>query len=343
MDIGSPGFHGDHVRSDLASLGSCQGCHGQDLGGGAVEVACATSGCHTESFESCGTCHGSASDPRPMGDAHDAHPGACRNCHPVPEQLLTSTHLDRVIDVRLARVATQGGYEEASWNPDDKSCSGVYCHQGSSPPWTGGIELDCQSCHPSPAAHDRFERVVSDQSCTDCHPGSSAKAHADGNVDIAEPLCATCHGQSGSGAPPPALDGSTSPGHAAVGAHQRHVDATLPGRIGKPVPCVRCHSVPDSVLAPGHLDDQAPADVDVIGGDYDPASGSCVASCHFDSEPVWTDDSGAERACDACHGFPPVTNRDGTRHTPVAGSLPACLECHPYSVSTHVDGQVTLQ
>ena len=58
--------------------------------------------------------------------------------------------------------------------------------------------------------------------------------------------------------------------------------------------------------------------------------------------PVWTDASGAARACDACHGFPPVLTRQGTPHTSAPPALAACLGCHPFSPEAHVDGHVDL-
>jgi predicted CxxxxCH...CXXCH cytochrome family protein len=128
-----------------------------------------------------------------------------------------------------------------------------------------------------------------------------------------------------------------------VGAHQRHIDPLLPGRIGKVVACARCHDVPPDVLSPGHLDTSAPADVDVVLGAYEAATQSCVVDCHFDRDPgpVWTDDSGAARACGACHDFPPVLTRIGTRHPTTPPDQAVCLQCHAFSPATHVDGEVT--
>jgi hypothetical protein len=64
--------------------------------------------------------------------------------------------------------------------------------------------------------------------------------------------------------------------------------------------------------------------------------------CHWDRSPgpAWDDTSGAPRACDACHGFPTVTTRDGGPHPPASPDLATCLGCHTFDPSTHVDGQV---
>jgi hypothetical protein len=169
--------------------------------------------------------------------------------------------------------------------------------------------------------------------------------HVNGTVDLAATIaCDTCHGHGPLGAPAPALDGSTDPTSRGVGAHQRHLDPSLPDRMGHVVDCATCHPVPASVTTPGHLD-QAPTAVSLPqGGAYDPATGSCVVSCHWNKTPgpVWTDESGDARACDACHGFPPVLMRNGTLHTAAQPVLSACLACHPVSPETHVDGIVEL-
>ena len=60
--------------------------------------------------------------------------------------------------------------------------------------------------------------------------------------------------------------------------------------------------------------------------------------------PSWNDGGGAilSSTCTSCHGFPPVTLRDGTPHTHAQPVLSECQKCHPFSVATHVDGVVEL-
>ncbi len=67
--------------------------------------------------------------------------------------------------------------------------------------------------------------------------------------------------------------------------------------MGRPLQCAQCHDIPDSMLASGHLDDAAPADVCLFDGAYSPETGSCLVGCHWDKDPgpVWTDTSGAAR------------------------------------------------
>jgi hypothetical protein len=327
-------FHGAAMRDQYYPLDECRACHGADLGGGDVGSSCSDgAGCHENGVDDCaGTCHGDADGPLPDSGRHDRHIALvpCAACHPVPAGLDEGDHIDREIDVTLA-----------SWDPADRACADG-CHFGQSPGWEDDAALGCDGCHAQSPKHDRFSRVVSESTCGGCHAGSPDAGHIDGTVAIEIERCDACHGAGPLGAPPVSLDGSSDPAIAAVGAHRRHLDGLLPGRIGKVVACSRCHQVPDQVFAAGHLDDSGPADVDVILGDYDPATGRCAVSCHFDRDPgpAWTDSSGAELACDACHGFPPVTTRIGTRHPPSAPQLSVCTECHTFAVPTHVNGEV---
>jgi hypothetical protein len=166
----------------------------------------------------------------------------------------------------------------------------------------------------------------------------------DGALDALPLACDACHGKGPLGAPPAGLNGAVDPGDPGLGAHRRHLDPTLDDRIGAIAACADCHAVPASVDDPGHLDGAAPADVALaFGGLYDPAAGTCTAWCHWDRDPGprWADASGDERACDACHGFPPLTTRRGTAH-PSAPDFQACLSCHTYEPARHVDGIVDL-
>ena len=100
--------------------------------------------------------------------------------------------------------------------------------------------------------------------------------------------------------------------------------------------------MPASALSGGHLDESAPADVRFFNGSYDPETGGCVVSCHGDKNPgpVWTDTSGAEKACGACHGFPPVKTIKGAPHPAAQPDQNSCVLCHHFEIATHVDGHV---
>jgi hypothetical protein len=162
-----------------------------------------------------------------------------------------------------------------------------------------------------------------------------------GVVDLTVPSCTTCHGSGDHANPPVALDGSTDPSSRGVGAHDRHLNPSLPDRISAPRACNDCHVVPASVTSPGHLD--APTRVRFpFGGSYDTSSATCTVWCHFDKSPgpTWTDASGSARQCSSCHDFPPRTTRAGDPHPSVAGDIAVCRTCHVFDPAHHVNGVV---
>jgi predicted CxxxxCH...CXXCH cytochrome family protein len=347
----SPDFHGTWLRANADDVATCAACHGADYRGGPVGASCTTTGCHTSKGgpEFCGTCHGGVNGPMPATGAHAMHAPFCSDCHDVPTSVRSPGHIDGVVDVHFSGLAVTGG-AKPTWNAADRTCSGVYCHIEQTPTWKKPVdEVPCDTCHAAPPeSHQRWSRVAAPapQACASCHPVPPMASHLDAEVQVTPNIpCDTCHGHGPRGAPAPALDGSTAPTSRGVGAHERHLDETLADRMGRVVACEACHPVPASVTAKGHLDTSAPADVVLPkGGAYDAVTQSCVVGCHWDRSPgpVWTDDSGAARACDACHGFPPVLLRNGTPHTVVAPALSECLACHPFTPATHVDGTVNL-
>jgi predicted CxxxxCH...CXXCH cytochrome family protein len=358
--------HRDDATGEAGHIAECQKCHGADFGGGGVGVACTTSGCHTKKGgpEFCGTCHGSDKGPMPTsGDhlgAHAIHQAFCADCHDVPQKVDWPNHINGKIDVRFAGLALANG-SQPTYDPASKTCANVYCHAATTPRWqTPTAPAPCDFCHQTPPdSHARWAYVATPKSCATCHPAPTkpevSGKHLDTKIEIRDDLtCWTCHGSAPSGAPAPALDGSTDTTSAGVGAHQRHLDAKLPGRIGHVVACDRCHNVPTNWWDPGHildaqgkLDDAAPADVSLpYNGTFDttdPKNPTCVVACHFDQVKVWTADKpGTVPACTSCHGFPPLTLRDGTPHTQAPANLGACQACHPFSPATHVDGTIDL-
>lgn len=349
----SASFHGRWLSETGYDLDACRACHGADYAGGAVGVSCNGGGCHERGVESCGTCHGKGTSARPATGAHDQHASLCGECHQVPVNIRAKGHMNGTVEVAFSGLAVAHGAEPV-WSAATGGCAGTYCHVDASPRWKKPAgPAECADCHGNPpASHVRWSHVAAPSSCAACHPVPPDPRHVNGVTELVgstsgTPMlaCDTCHGQGPLGAPPAALDGSTDPATRGVGAHRRHLDETLEDRIGKVASCGACHSVPSSVDAPGHLDTSAPADVVLAGGGaYDASTGSCVVGCHWDRSPgpSWTDTTGAARACDACHGFPPAFGRDGTPHTPSPPSLDACEGCHVFNPSTHVDGHVDL-
>jgi predicted CxxxxCH...CXXCH cytochrome family protein len=267
----------------------------------------------------------------------------CASCHPIPENVESGVHLNSQVDLQFSGLAAAGG-AMPSWNAQAQVCSNSYCHGSASPPWSSAQPLGCNGCHGEPPdSHRRFARVAS--ACTDCHPPVPGASHVNGTTELGVSACDACHGSGLQGAPPPALDGSTTTDAVGVGVHQRHVDRTLGDRMGRYLTCAACHPMPTATTDPRHIDIAAPADVDLpLGGTYDPQSATCVVWCHWDREPgpLWTDDSGAARQCDSCHGFPPIRTRAGTAHPSAPPDLSVCLQCHAFDPITHVDGEVNL-
>jgi predicted CxxxxCH...CXXCH cytochrome family protein len=359
--------HRDDSTGEAGHIAECQKCHGADYTGGAVGVGCTSAGCHTSKGgpNFCGTCHGSDKGPMPTtgptAGAHEMHKAFCNDCHKVPDKVASPGHIDGKIDVLFSGLAVANG-STATWDATAKTCTNVYCHAASTPKWEKPTaEAPCDFCHKTPPdSHARWAFVATPKSCANCHPSPSkpivAAEHIDTKLEIRDDLtCWSCHGSPPNGAPAPALDGSTDTTSAGVGAHQRHLDPALPGRIGKVVACNLCHQVPSAWWSPGHildaagkLDDAAPAEVSLpYGGTFDaatnPKNPTCVVACHFDQPKTWTADKpGTVPACTSCHGFPPLLLRDGTPHTQSPSDLGACLKCHPFSPATHVDGTIDL-
>jgi predicted CxxxxCH...CXXCH cytochrome family protein len=335
--------HATWLENQGYPLAECRACHGEDYAGGPVGAPCSSRGCHEGGVERCSTCHGAADEPRPATGAHAAHT-TCATCHRLPAALEAPGHLNGQVDVLFSGLALAGG-ATPDWDADARRCVGTYCHGQANPWWDDREPPGCAGCHGAPpVSHVRFARVAdAPDECAACHGSPPEGSHVDGVLGLAEIACDACHGRTGSPAPPLGLDGAMSATDPAVGAHRAHLEASLVDRIGKPVACRTCHPIPASTSAAGHLDTTAPADVALaLGGAYDPIAGTCQVWCHFDRVPgpVWADASGNERACDACHGFPPAQTRAGALHPPGAGDLLLCVGCHLFDSARHVDGVV---
>jgi predicted CxxxxCH...CXXCH cytochrome family protein len=164
--------------------------------------------------------------------------------------------------------------------------------------------------------------------------------------DPGAPACNTCHGDSGSMAPPGALGGATAISERGVGVHRAHLEAP---RLAVPVACTDCHLVPATNDAPGHIDTPWPAEVTWGGlaalegaeSTWDPTTLTCTSYCHGSTltggtvpEPSWVEVADDFRSCQACHGFPPPSPHPQDTD---------CGACHSTSAGegnpeTHIDG-----
>ncbi|MGO8997900.1 MAG: CxxxxCH/CxxCH domain c-type cytochrome [Polyangiaceae bacterium] len=356
-DRSSAAFHATWLSQNAFPLPRCQECHGNDYLGGDVGVSCVQSGCHTQTPIACTTCHGSNGTPRPQTGAHWAHEAYCSTCHDVPVETTASVQAhasadaSTLIDFSGLAVLPEDWLDagvrdaEPAWNPTAQHCTNTYCHGPASPQWTTTAQIQCNGCHEAPPAdHAPWSRVASSTAtCTTCHPSPSGPTHVNGVVDVTVTSCTTCHGSNGHANPPLSLDGSTDPTTVGVGAHEAHLDPSDPNRIvALPLLCNDCHAVPTAVVQPGHFNGPQAIVRFPFGGTYDPTSATCNVWCHFNKTPgpVWTDNTGDAIQCDSCHAFPPVLTRAGDPHPSVPSELSACLGCHPFESTTHVNGVV---
>jgi predicted CxxxxCH...CXXCH cytochrome family protein len=350
-DPASPQFHAARANDGLAD---CQGCHGQDLAGGAARASCAR--CHDEDLPdgvaswkvNCVMCHGGtdgASGAPPTATwgndadavrvgAHTAHvtpsavsPGFdCSVCHVKPADALAGGHLDAgPAEVRFAGVGAVGVPAPPTWDREAATCAGTYCHGATmkggtkpTPVWTRTGEAACGACHglPPPAPHATAAGLAA---CASCH---AATMNATGA--LIAPSAGGKH-----------LDGTVQAtgGHpagwmdaASAGFHAVSANQDLSG-------CGSCHG----------------PNLDGVGGS---ATTSCAtAGCHG---PTWRTN------CLMCHGgldnstgAPPTAiwgheaeaRRVGAHTKHLGATLSpavACAECHPVPADAltpgHVDG-----
>lgn len=333
-DPASPDFHGRELERRDWDFALCATCHGTGLDGGAAGVSCVS--CHEEGVTTCSTCH----DAEPATAAHPAHVARyeCAECHAVPERWDDEGHILRDGHADLAPAEVLFGEaarrrpdfaddaDPPSYDPDSRTCSGVYCHgdplgdpaaAAPRPVWTGTVE--CGSCHGDPPASH-----AGGTACATCHPADAP--HIDGALAIGiAGGCSGCHGSDDSPAPPRDLSGNTSRLAIGVGAHRGHLTARL--ALRGPMPCASCHQVPAETTSPGHIDSASPAEVTLVGGGtWDRGDATCSSWCHGDSQPIWTGGAG-QVSCGTCHGIPPA----GGSHTPDM-QLTDCAGCHPATV-----------
>jgi predicted CxxxxCH...CXXCH cytochrome family protein len=172
--------------------GSCTNCHaeanatGSALTGGPLHLDGRVE--LGNGNGTCGACHGTGSSPWPSTAAHPAHenptisePIACTSCHVVPSSLYSPGHLDGVVSVQFADLATARG-SAPTWN--GTACNGVACHGANlpSPPavvpvWTdsSGAAAKCGACHGIPPAN---HTPSTDCGRADCHGGEVGETPA---------------------------------------------------------------------------------------------------------------------------------------------------------------------
>lgn len=267
----------------------------------------------------------------------------CADCHLVPASVGSPGHLDG--DNRAEVVFGPVAGSASTWN--GSSCT-TGCHGSSAfggtaaqPVWTqvDGSQSTCGSCHgaPPPPPHP------TDPNCATCHPTMEEgglvfrdpASHINGVVDVSAGVagaCSSCHGSTGSSAPPKDLAGNTSPTIQGVGTHAAHL---APSNWHNAVTCASCHRVPVAVDSPGHLDGDNLAEVvfDTLNpaGTYNRANATCANQyCHGNGRGnngtrSWI--TPGALACGACHSMT-GTNMSGDHLRHIGEENMECSECH---------------
>jgi predicted CxxxxCH...CXXCH cytochrome family protein len=380
IDPRSTGFHGAQLSAshwsqmlDPTDPNACGRCHDGTLSrpSGVTQAAPGApscTSCHDQAggVLACSTCHGSGDKAYPprdpcffpgdVGGAHAAHVESspertgglpCSTCHPVPgSPVIGGLHGDGIVEVAFDPTPVPG---QASYDRATGACA-VYCHtQGGAKPdvtWTEAASpIGCGDCHRSPPSGHFVG------SCTGCHSEANATGtaltggplHLNGKVDLGDGsgLCGACHGSGNSPWP-------------STGVHPAHQSPTLT----VPLDCANCHVVPSTILDPVHLD----GTVHVAFSELATARGSspvwdgarCTnVACHGANladpaaVPAWSDASGAQSKCGACHGIPPSEhtastscNRSDCHGTEVTLDTSGAPHIAASGLSLHIDGMI---
>jgi predicted CxxxxCH...CXXCH cytochrome family protein len=365
--------HGAPPPAPHPASTDCRQCHPDTMAeDGSIDVA---GGQHIDGDvdvggTACTSCHGSAANAAPpvalsgasdpaateIG-AHQAHvtDGAlraaldCSTCHVTPTSITAEGHLGEAPAELTWGDLSRAGDLAPEWDRDADTCSSTWCHgaalsggTNTTPLWTVTEQgqAACGTCHgaPPPAPHP------ASPDCALCHPGTMSDdgtidvaggLHINGQVEAVGTACNACHGSASNDAPPQSVAGSWDASDTEVGAHQAHVtDGIVRGALA----CEDCHTVPATMMAPGHLD-AAPAELSwgalsETGGlapVWDRDADTCSSTyCHgatlsggSNPTPQWTFMGQAN--CGSCHGYGPPAPHPSSKD---------CKTCHPGTINT---------
>lgn len=343
----SQNFHGTLAINK--TMESCKQCHAFDFSGGTAKVSCAASGCHpTIAVHQKGIINPQSQNFHgKYFAATSSEMETCKQCH------------------------------AADFSGGQTGANCTVCHSGIEVHQAGIVEVtsakfhgkfiaannwnlsECSTCHQANYAGDTVS-----PSCNTCHVNSGGPE-----------ACNTCHGDFANPvkiAPARALNGSTDPSYAGVGAHSTHLYNVA---VANNVSCGECHVVPQTVNAAGHIDGTAHAEI-VFGNfaktqssnpAYSTADNKCSNTyCHGNFKfskassqypfvytedfiqgnnysPQWNKVDGSEAKCGTCHGLPPKGHQES--------DLRSCGTCHQGIVdatgkiidkSKHMNGQINV-
>ena len=316
----STDFHGN-LLIGKKDFSDCQKCHSADLSGGTAGVSCATDNCHpTVSIH-----QGNIVSPDSPNfhakymQTHGYKMSQCKQCHgdnfqgqiasPTCQTCHSTITVHKDGDKSPSSDNFHGKYIMAN-NFDMSGCRD--CHGAT---YAGGlISISCNNCHKDPGGPE---------------------------------ACNTCHGDfntTGHSAPGRAINGETSTTYPGVGAHASHLYTTT---LSSNVVCSDCHTVPDKVSSPGHIEN-SPAEVKLssqpANASYDYNTNKCANTyCHGNFSfpksatqydfaytadamtgnnftPTWTKVDGTQAECGSCHGLPPAGH--------FAVGIEHCGDCH---------------
>ncbi len=316
MDTANAGFH---AYSANLGLEPCKSCHGQDLSGGSIDVACGKYRNLPPGVASwktsCTMCHGGTDNqtgapPRvtwgrsanPIrAGAHTLHVAksvACGVCHAVPADALSAGHVDAATATvtfgGLALTGIPAGAQQPVWSRAAATCASTYCHgnfengtAAYAPSWTAPAANACGTCHglPPGGTHTR------NPACGSCHDGYTATSvnaakHVNGVVNVANLTCSSCHGESAR--PPTALNPQLAAapptdtlGNAGTSAPGvgAHGRHLTAGAIAGATACTECHAVPTSMSHANGVDDVAFGPIATARGALSPSWSAGDLTC----------------------------------------------------------------
>lgn len=341
--------HGGDARAAEAA-DACKACHGDDLGGGFVGVACLD--CHLEGPPFSGhpdgylLTHGAADDVKEAGDACGACHGSdlaggavgvgCFDCHTGGNPLLPenrpclSCHGSPPDSPSQAPAAgpNRAGAHAAHKGLITGADACSVCHDGAgagtAAHWDEEVPADVALVRPEfqgrrGSARYDFDAASGTGTCANvsCHGGRTTPLWLGGSLDAATE-CGACH-ERGTGAGVPEANSYYS------GLHELHLQAAQ-------AICTACHDA--ARLASGHFTglespefEQPPAQSLRADMGYDAAAQTCLTSsagCHPGVLQEW---NGAPHPVNAQWLLPSGTPR--TSHVLRAiEEAPACIACH---------------
>jgi predicted CxxxxCH...CXXCH cytochrome family protein len=183
------------------------------------------------------------------------------------------------------------------------------------------------------------------------------RSEGEGKTGAEKARCTGCHGDASrsgdylrNSAPPRDLRGASDPSYPGVGSHEIHLKK---GETHGAFACTECHIVPERTDAPGHADDDRPAELvfgAIAGTDgrsphYDPVARTCEGGwCHRDgADAVWTEPRTSSAACGTCHGLPPALPHPQSERCEACHGEVVDAQRHFIAPSLHVDGIVQVR